>query len=289
MNKTAAGATAPVKSGHIEAGGIRYYYEVYGDGKPVVLIHGLSCHVEDWLPNFNALAEHHRVYALDLPGHGRTDKPARATYGATYLTEFVRDFMVALQIPRAHVVGHSMGGAVATRLAFTHGELVDRLVLVAPAGLGPQVHLSLRLASVPLLGERLMRLSRSGIASFARMTVYDPLVIIEEKIDCDYELAAQPGALEAVLRTARSGLNLLGQKKSLWGVNTGRLPYITAPVLVIWGRQDPILPVAHAEVAAQALPNARVQILDACGHVPMLEKTDAFNALLLDFFQEKNE
>ncbi len=121
------------------------------------------------------------------------------------------------------------------------------------------------------------------------MTVHDPLVITEEKIDCDYELAAQPGALAAVLRTARSGLNLFGQKKSLWGVNTGRLPYITAPVLVIWGRQDPILPVAHAEVAARALPNVRVQILEACGHVPMLEKTDAFNALLLDFFQEKNE
>ncbi|MBE2233255.1 MAG: alpha/beta fold hydrolase [Anaerolinea sp.] len=268
----------------IQIGEIKTRYWAGGSqGSPVVLIHGLGCHVEDWQANFDALAALHRVWALDLPGHGRTDKPADAPYGVPYLATFVQDFMAALQISRAHVVGHSMGGAVATRLAFTHPELVDRLVLVASAGLGRQVHLGLRLASVPRLGERLMRPSRAGAATFARMTIYDPAVITEEKIDCDYALAAQPGALEALLRTARTGLNLFGQKRSLWGLHVSRLPSITAPVLVVWGRQDPTIPVAHAEVAAKGLPNVRVQIFDKCGHVPMLEKADAFNALLLEF------
>lgn len=268
----------------IQIGDIKTRYWAGGSQSAVVvLLHGIGCHIEDWLPNFEALAARYRVFALDLPGHGRTDKPADAPYGIVYLAEFVRDFMAALHIERAHVVGHSMGGAVATRLTLLHPELVDRLVLIAPAGLGRQIHLSLRLASVPLLGERLLRPSRLGTAISARMAVYNPDVITDEKIDCDYQIAAQPGALEALLRTARSGINLWGQKSSFWSVHVKGLPSITHPVLVIWGREDPIVPVAHAQVAAKGFPNARVHILEHCRHVPMLEHTAAVNALLLEF------
>lgn len=261
------------------------YWSGGNQGAAVILLHGIGCHVEDWLPNFEALAARYRVFALDLPGHGRTDKPADAPYDVVYLAEFVRDFMAALHIERAHVVGHSMGGAVATRLTLLHPELVDRLVLIAPAGLGRKIHLSLRLASVPLLGERLLRPSRWGTTISARVNVYNPDVITDEKIDCDYQMAAQPGALEALLRTARSGINLWGQKSSFWGVHVNGLPSITHSVLVIWGREDSILPVAHAQVVARGLPNVRVHILEHCGHVPMLEHTAPVNALLLEFLE----
>ena len=268
----------------LQIGKIKTRYWAAGDhGATVILLHGIGCHVEDWLPNFEVLAARYRVFALDLPGHGRTDKPADAPYGIVYLAEFVRDFMATLHIERAHVVGHSMGGAVATRLTLLHPELVDRLVLIAPAGLGRNIHLSLRLASVPLLGERLLRPSRWGTTISARVNVYNPDVITDEKIDCDYQMAAQPGALEALLRTARSGINLWGQKSSFWGVHVNGLPSITHPVLVIWGRDDAILPVAHAQVAAKGLHNVRVHMLEHCGHVPMLEHTAPVNALLLEF------
>lgn len=98
------------------------------------------------------------------------------------------------------------------------------------------------------------------------------------------------GRLEAMLKPEAVTLSFnrglcspFGQKKSLYGVHVGRLASITNPVLVIWGRRDRVIPAAHAEAAANGLPNVRVQLLDNCGHMPMLEQTDAFNASLLEF------
>ena len=122
------------------------YWDEGSQGEPVVLIHGLGGYVENWLPSFDALSAQHRVVAVDLPGHGRTDKPMDVAYGVENLAGFVKDFMAVLQIERAHVVGHSMGGAVATRLVLMHPATVDRLVLVAPAGFGKEFHPMVRLS-----------------------------------------------------------------------------------------------------------------------------------------------
>lgn len=268
----------------IQIGKIRArYWDEGRPGEPVVLIHGLGGYVENWLPSFAALAAQHRVVAVDLPGHGRTDKPADAPYGVEDLAGFVKNFMAALQIKRAHVVGHSVGGAVAIRLILLHPAVVDKLALVAPAGFGKEFHPMVRLSTAPILGELLTRPSRSGSAEFARTAVHDPAVITDALIELDYQVALQPGAQAASLRTLRGLCSPFGQKKSLYGVHVSRLASITNPVLVIWGRQDRVIPAAHAEVAAKGLPNVRVQLLDNCGHLPMLERTDAFAASLLEF------
>ena len=268
----------------IQIGKIRArYWDEGSQGEPVVLIHGLGGYVENWLPSFDALAAQHRVVAVDLPGHGRTEKPTDVAYGVENLAGFVKDFMAALQIKRAHVVGHSVGGAVATRLVLMHPATMDRLALVAPAGFGKEFHPMVRLSTAPILGELLTRPSRSGSADFARTAVHDPAVITDELIELDYQMALQPGAQAASLRTLRGLCSPFGQKKSLYGVHVSRLASITNPVLVIWGRQDRVIPAAHAEVAAKGLPNVRVQLLDNCGHMPMLEQADAFNASLLEF------
>ena len=268
----------------IQIGKIKARYWAGGSqGSQVMLIHGLGGYVENWLPSFDALAAQHRVVAVDLPGHGRTDKPTDASYGVENLAVFVKDFMAALKIECAHVVGHSVGGAVATRLALMHPATVDRLVLVAPAGLGKEFHPMVRLSSAPILGELLTRPSRSGSADFAKTAVHDPAVITDELIELDYQMALQPGAQAASLRTLRGLCTPFGQKKSVYGAHVSRLASITNPVLVIWGRQDRVIPAAHADVAAKGLPNVRVQLFDNCGHLPMLEHPDAFNALLLDF------
>ena len=168
----------------IQIGKVRArYWDEGSQGEPVVLIHGLGGYVENWLPSFDALAAQHRVVAVDLPGHGRTEKPKDASYGVENLAGFVKDFMAARQIERAHVVGHSMGGAVATRLVLMHPATVDRLALVAPAGFGKEFHPMVRLSSAPLLGELLTRPSRSGSADFARTAVHDPAVITDELIE----------------------------------------------------------------------------------------------------------
>lgn len=95
---------------------IRYWAEG-SQGSPVVLIHGIGGYIESWLPSFDVLAAQHRVYAVDLLGHGRTDKPLDVSYKIADLAQFVKDFMAALEIEHAHLVGHSLGGAIATRLS----------------------------------------------------------------------------------------------------------------------------------------------------------------------------
>lgn len=269
---------------YIKVGGINARYWAEGsEGSPVILIHGIGGYVEGWLPNFDTLAIQHQVYAVDLLGHGRTEKPLDVSYTIASLTQFVRDFMAALGIKQAHVVGHSLGGAIATRLALTFPTVVDKLVLVASAGLGKEAAIVLRLASVPFLGEMLTRPSRSGSASSGKMLVYDPAIMTDEQVELSYQMAALPSAQQAFLKTLRANGNLLGQKKSMYSPNVRGLSSITHAVLVIWGRQDQTLPVMHAEVAAKGLPNVRVNVLDHCGHLPMLEHSQVFNELLLGF------
>src|SRR6266511_4084632 len=154
----------------IKVGNINTRYWAEGtQGSLVIFIHGIGEYIERWLPNFVALAEYYRVYAVDLLGHGQTDKPLNVSYKIADLAQFVKDFMTTLGIDHAHVVGHSLGGAIGTRLALVHPTVVDKLVLVAAGGLGKEVTMLLRIVSIPILGEMLSRPSRSGAANFAKM------------------------------------------------------------------------------------------------------------------------
>lgn len=255
-------------------------------GQSVILIHGVGGYIESWLPCLDALATKYRVYAPDLPGHGRTDKPLNISYKIADLAQFVKDFMATLQIERAHIVGHSLGGAIVTRLALMFPMTIDKLVLVGAAGLGKEGDIFLRIASLPILGEILARPSLSGSAQFAKAAVYDPAVMTAEDIELDYQMSLQPGAQQSFLRTLRANVNLFGQHPSMYDPNVRGLASITNPVLVVWGRQDKVVPVTHADVAAKGFPNVQVHIFDHCGHLPMREHTSAFNELLLGFLSQ---
>jgi len=269
---------------YIKVGNINTHYWAEGSqGSPVVLIHGIGQYIESWLPSFGALAARYRVYAVDLLGHGRTDKPLNVSYKIADLAQFVRDFMATLGIEHAHIVGHSLGGAIGIQLALVQPSVVDKLALVNSGGLGKEVTMVIRIMNIPILGELLTRPSRSGSANLAKLLVHDPAVMTDELIELSYQMSLLPGVPKSFLRTVRANGNLFGQNKSLYSSNVQGLPSITKPVLVVWGRQDQVIPVAHAEVATKNLPNVRVQIFDNCGHFPMLEHTQSFNELLLEF------
>lgn len=264
------------------------YWSAGHDGSNVVLIHGIGQYVEAWLSNIEALASEHRVYALDVIGYGKTDKPSGASYGLDAVAQFVSDFMDAVGIERAHVVGHSLGGALATRLALKHPEKVNKLVLVDAVGLGRECHPLFSLMSLPIVGELLTRPSRSGSARVLRVAVHDQSCIDENSIELHCEMSSLPGAQKAFLKTLRSdGVLWSGIPKSLYGPHLEGLAGFENPVLVVWGREDKLIPVAHAEVAAKTVPNVTVKIFDSCGHVPMFEYPQEFNTLLLDFLSDK--
>ncbi len=269
---------------YIKIGEINTRYWTAGDTGPnVLLIHGVGRFLEEWLPSFDTLAAHFRVFALDLPGHGRTDKPRSASYHIVDLAKFVNAFIKDTGIRDAHVIGHSLGGGIALRLTLQFPGVVDKLVLVCSAGLGKEATIVLRLTAVPGLGELLTRPSRNGTRRLLKEFVKDPALLTDDFVDLSYRMAALPGAQRAVLKTLRSAGNLFGQYDDMYRPIVDNLESIKSPVLIIWGRQDRVLPVAHGQIAVKGLPNARLEILEDCGHLPMLEQTRRFNDSIFGF------
>jgi 4,5:9,10-diseco-3-hydroxy-5,9,17-trioxoandrosta-1(10),2-diene-4-oate hydrolase len=278
----------PSEDKYVDVRDLRTRYWMLGDeGPPLVLIHGIGASVESWAANVHPLSRTHRVYALDLVGFGAADKPA-APYTLSYLAQFVADFMRSQDIERASIVGHSLGGGVALKLALGHAEKVDKLVLVSSAGLGREGHIFFRLGSLPLVGDYLTRPNRERTAQFLEEMVYDPEMVTEELVDLSYDLMSRSGAQEAYLSTLRSLATVFGTRKTVLRSIVDRLDRITAPTLVVWGEQDEILPVAQAHVAAEGIPQARLHIFQECGHYVPLEKAEAFNALVSEFLNSES-
>jgi len=257
------------------------YWKLGENGSTVILLHGGGSSIEFWLYNIGTLAQYHRVYAFDMVGSGRSDKPS-ATYSLTYQAQFIKDFMDTLSIECASLVGNSMGGGAALQFALMFPQQLEKLVLVDSLGLGKEISLSLRLVTLPLVS-RLLRPSRSMIASMLKHNVYNSTLIPQEWIEIRYQVFVLPGRKKVLMKLARTNLGLFGVRSSVFYPIVDQLATITTPTLVIWGKQDRILPVAHAYIAAKGLPNARLHIFDPCGHHPHLERPTEFNALAVEF------
>jgi len=136
---------------YITVEGMKIRYMVKGAGSPLLLLHGYGEFLETWDFNIRPLSEHYQVYAMDLPGHGLSDKP-KVAYNLSFFTRFVTDFMQALGIEHASLIGHSMGGHISLSVAINFAEKVDKLILETSAGLSNDVSLLRKLCSIPVLG-----------------------------------------------------------------------------------------------------------------------------------------
>ncbi|MBI2941684.1 MAG: alpha/beta fold hydrolase [Chloroflexi bacterium] len=280
MKPTSAPVATPTdRMLELPSGRVRYWRE--GNGPPVLFVHGLGASVESWEPNVGVLAARFTACAVDLPGFGRS---ARGSLPFTLpgAVRFLCDFLDALGLERVHVAGNSMGGLLALKLALDCSARVDRLALLATAGVGREVTLALRLASLPLVD----RLFSAGISigqaeGAVRGVFADSSMLAPSFIRRWAELIAQPTAVSAFREAVVHGVNLLGQRRGI--IQRHRLPEIAAPTLILWGDRDPVIPVAHAHIAARHIPNARLVILPGCGHCPQLERPEEVNRLLEQF------
>jgi 4,5:9,10-diseco-3-hydroxy-5,9,17-trioxoandrosta-1(10),2-diene-4-oate hydrolase len=271
---------------YIRIGNINTRYWAEGEkGSPVILIHGLGASAEIWMHNVSAIAGEHRVYVPDLVGFGLTDKP-EATYSPTFMAAFIDDFMTALCINRVCLVGNSLGGGVALQYALQFPGKVQKLVLVDSAGLGREMAFIMRLATIPLVGELMMQPNRMGMTFVLKRCVYDPAVITDDLVDLYYRLDSSPEARKSILLVLRSIATIFGGRADVLDPIIKNIGDIHVPALIIWGRQDRILPVRHACFAAQKLPNARLHIFDQCGHMPNFERPQDFNGLVLNFISD---
>ncbi|MBD2730890.1 alpha/beta fold hydrolase [Nostoc sp. FACHB-892] len=275
--------TQHLQDQYIKVGSVNTrYWQLGEEGSEIVLLHGGGGYIELWKYNIFELAKHHRVYAFDMVGAGRTDKPD-AKYTFDFMAKFTHSLMEALNIPHANLIGASAGGGVALTFALKFPNRVDKLVIVGSAGLGKEVSWLLRLPTIPLLGELLGSPSRSGLAMLCKQAVYDPKLITNEVVEEFYQMATIKRAKEAMLSVGRENFNVWGQ---FYQPIVEKLNTITAPTLIIWGRQDKMVPVSHAYNAAKNLTRARLEIIESCGHWSPIEHPQKFNQLVLDFLAD---
>jgi pimeloyl-ACP methyl ester carboxylesterase len=265
--------------------GYRRAYVRAGRGPTLLLLHGLGCDHRTWEPVLARLSRHFTVIAPDLLGHGCSDKP-RADYSVAGYANGVRDLLTVLGVDRATVVGHSLGGGVAMQFAYQFPERTERLVLVAPGGMGPEVSALLRVASLPGAGLALSALTTPPLRRVGRVT----LDALARTGLCRFRDAAELGDIYARLcdPAARAALRHVLRGVVDWRgqiVTMTDRAYLTEqmPTCVVWGAEDAILPVRQAAVARECLPTARVEVLADAGHFPHQDHPERFVRIVRDF------
>jgi pimeloyl-ACP methyl ester carboxylesterase len=271
--------------------GVSTQYLEAGTGPPVLLLHGHEQSATTWRWVIPALARTHRVLALSLPGHGETGPAVGGYAPGGDLTPFVADFLTALDVGALDLVGNSVGGAIALRLALANQPGVRTLTLVSSAGLGREVHPLLALDTLPGIGELAIMLSRfpggdvqrSGMS--AAMLFAQPWRVPGEFFTEQHDMGRRPGQLEASTAMARALFDIAGQREIL----LDQLHTLAMPTLVLWGENDYVLPAQHAKAAVDRLPRGRLSLFADCGHLPHVEHPDRFGTVLSDWLNEDHQ
>lgn len=260
--------------------GYRRAFRVAGSGPVLLLIHGIGDNSTAWNTVHSRLAQRFTVIAPDLLGHGQSDKP-RADYSVAAYANGMRDLLSVLDIDRATVVGHSLGGGVAMQFAYQFPQMVERLILVGAGGVTKDVNVALRLASLPMGGEALALLRLPMALATLRATARVlGMFIGSTGVGRDIPNALriltdlpEPTASAAFTRTLRAVVDWRGQVVTMLD-----RCYLTesTPVQLIWGDQDAVIPVSHAHLAHAAMPGSQLEIFSQSGHFPFHDDPDLF-------------
>jgi pimeloyl-ACP methyl ester carboxylesterase len=265
--------------------GHRVTYRTAGRGPALLLLHGVTNSSQTWEPVARALSERFTLIAPDLLGHGDSAAP-RGDYSLGAHASGARDLLTALGHDHVTVVGHSLGGGVAMQFAYQFPERCERLVLVSSGGLGRDVHLVLRAATLPgadyvlplLTGTRVLDVGR-GVGGFLRRIRLAPGGDLDV-LARGFASLDNAGSRQAFLHTVRSVIDPGGQRVSAHD----RLQLAALlPTLIVWGGQDSIIPVAHGEAAHAAMPGSRLEVFAGAGHMPHDADPERFARVLIDF------
>jgi pimeloyl-ACP methyl ester carboxylesterase len=271
----------------IDVVGARTNYAEIGEGPPLLFVHGLSGCLQNWLENIPHFARTHRAIAVDLPGFGSSPLPPWEISIPAF-GRFLHDFCERIGVERCSLVGNSMGGFIASELAISEPERVDDLVLVSAAGITwararrePAAMMArVGRAAAPFLlkvqtsGMRRRRLRRAAFQG----VFFDPLSLRREMLWENFVPAMNsPGYFDAM--------------SNLFGYDIRhRLEEIEVPTLIVWGRNDRVVPVPAALSYKKRIgDNAELVIFDRCGHVPQIERPVRFNRVVEDFLKRTGD
>jgi 4,5:9,10-diseco-3-hydroxy-5,9,17-trioxoandrosta-1(10),2-diene-4-oate hydrolase len=263
-------------------GGIDTYYERYGSGPPVILIPPGGSHTGTWRFNISTLSRSHEVWTLDLPGSGYTEKPATFPYTHQSYAEFVRDFMTAMNIPKAVFIGQSLGGTVALEFALDFRDRTAGMVLIAAGGyprgvkpglLNPLVHrttnaILMSFSSYPIT-----------VKSFFQYLYHNPTPFARD--------SALVGEICDINRTPNARSAYFWMQRALhfdFAVpDMTRIKSVAVPTLILWGREDRAVDVRNAARFKDDIVGSQLVIIDEAGHMVHEEKPDAVNRAIASF------
>jgi len=270
--------------GWLNAGGIPTRYLASGepDKPPLLLLHGTGGHAEAYVRNLRAHSEHFRTYAIDMLGHGWTDKPDMPMEIFAYVDHLVR-VLDALGLHRAHISGESLGGWVAARFAIEHPDRIGRLVLNTTGGsrADPQVmsrlkELTLRAATDP---------SWEFVKARLEWLMHDKHHVNDDLIATRQAIYSAPGSAAAMQRALVLQEMDVRVRNLLTPEDWGN---IGAETLVLWTDHDPTNPVEEGQRIASMIPGAKFAVMRGCGHWPQWEDAVTFDALHLAFLTGGN-
>lgn len=271
----------------------RIFYKELGlhqSGLPIVFVHGIGAGVSSfmWRKNFDPLSENFSVYALDLLGFGFSDKPAGASYSPDLYIELISDFIREVAGGRVNVVASSLAASYAVRVADEHPELVNAMILNAPAGYdtlnarpGMAGAAFYGLLQSPVLGTSFYNVmaSERSIRDYARRTLfYDYRRVTNRLVSNLYASSHQPGAQHAIAAFLSGYLNMDMR---------AAFSRLTQRVILVWGKQDLSTPISKANALLELNPGAELRVFDFCRMMPEQEHPELFNTLVKEAFAGK--
>jgi len=266
--------TAPQEKSAVIFGAKIHYVEA-GDAKnpKVILLHGLGASITSWQLNIAALSQKYHVVALDQIGFGKSDKPMLKYRVGTY-TDFLDKFLSELKIDKASLIGNSLGGWIAADFALKYPAKVEKIVLVDAAGIKPS---DVNLNQVYALNYS----TRDEVRKLVKLVFYNQTLFGSEAfVDESLRLRVAAGdgyTINSLIESIKRDEDFLN----------GRLGGIKQPTLIIWGKQDGLLPLSDGEKFDKEIPNSTLIVFDQCGHAPQVEKALDFNAAVLKFLEGK--
>jgi pimeloyl-ACP methyl ester carboxylesterase len=262
----------PVEQGVVTTDSIRTSYLSAGCGNPVICLHGAGAGAVTWYPSIGAISKKFHVLAADIVGYGESDKP-NAPYDRPYFSNWLKGFLIEMKISKAHIVGLSQGGAIALQFAIDNPQMVDKLVLVDSGGLGAKV------SFWPLFGTVWMNSFPSSLAN----RFNSPYILHNpENRDPNHSLYSV-----AVIKSV-GGKNAFkqGRGSAVSKIPEELLGQIKNETLIIWGKEDKLFSVENGEVTAKIIPNARFELIQDAGHLPLMDQPEIFNKILIDFLNK---
>ena len=262
--------------------GTLHYHEA-GDGPPLLLLHGSGPGVSAWANfgnNLPVFAEHFRTLALDFPGFGKSyssdTNPMFAALPA------VLDFLDGLDVGPLPVLGNSMGGSIAARLAAGYPDRVSRLITIG--GVGLPIFSPSPPEGIKLLVQFVEDPTRERLVTWMQSMVYDTKILTDEFVEMRWQTASSPAALDDVRKLFNSqSLAAMGRPSAMAAESLGMLTQIQAPTLITFGRDDRVTPLDSSLVAMRYIKRCELHVFYDCGHWAMIERKDEFESVVLSY------